>query len=85
MWLDELTISVDWDVKPQTKQNKETFLAGGNFCLLLIKFASILDADQDRQNGVLVMFLKILFFQKVNFEKVSRQQQLPSRRRVRTK
>ena len=45
VWLDELTISVDWDVKPQTKQ--ETFLAGCNFCHLLINFVSILDPDQD--------------------------------------
>ena len=56
----------------------DSFLASGDFCLLLKTFANSLDPDQDQQNvgpdrgpnSLTLLFLKE-FFEKVNFEKNS--------------
>ena len=56
-----------------------SFLAGGEFCCLLITFANSLDPDQDRlnvgpdlvPNGLTLIMVLKEFFEKVNFQKKS--------------
>ena len=59
-----------------------SFPASGDFCCLLTTFANSLDPDQARHVGpdldpnclIVMVFLKVFFLEKGNFEKSSRRQ-----------